>query len=193
MAVLVTGLRCLFRGTRGCGRILMLVLLAGTAVAQVPASREKQVQAVFLFNFAQFVEWPATAFSAADSPLIIGILGEDPYGLLLDEVVKGERINDRPLEVRRYRRPEEVGECHILFVSRSEQGRLERLVSDLKGRSILTVSDSEGSAQRGVMIRYVTERGRIRLRINLDAARDAGLILSSKLLRAAEIVGTRKE
>jgi hypothetical protein len=175
--------------------ILGVLLLAAPlhAPAQASAAREYQVKAVFLFNFAQFVEWPAAAFPDETAPLVIGVLGEDPFGPVLDEVVQGESVGGRPLAVRRYRQPEEIDTCHILYIARSEAPRLDRIVSALKARGVLTVSDIEGAARSGVMIRFFAENKRIRLRINLQAAREAGLVLSSKLLRPAEIVGNPPE
>jgi hypothetical protein len=158
------------------------------ALAQSSPDPEYQIKAVFLFNFAHFVEWPASAFPNSQTPLVIGILGEDPFGPYLDETVRGETVNDRPLVVRRYRSVEEVTTCHILFISRREEGRLKSILESLRGRSVLTVSDVDRFARRGGMIRFVTDHHRIRFRINLEAARAAGLTLSSKLLRPAEIV-----
>jgi hypothetical protein len=161
--------------------------------AQSSASPEYQLKAVFLFNFAQFVEWPATAFPGPDTPLVIGVLGKDPFGSYLDETVRGETVNGRPLVVRRYRGVEEIGACHILFVSRQEEGRLQGVLDSLRGRSILTVSDAERFSTRGGMIRFITDHNRIRLRINLEAAQAAHLTLSSKLLRPAQIVSRGKD
>ena len=172
------------------GRILVVGLawlLLPAALAAQTASREYQVKAVFLFNFTQFVEWPAAAFSAPDAPLVIGILGDDPFGPLLEEAIRDERIGEHPLQLRRFPNFEQV-DCHILFISRSGTGRLEPLWDALAGKAVLTVSDAENSARRGVMIRFVNENNRIRLRINLEAAKRAGLTISSKLLRSAEIV-----
>lgn len=169
-----------------------LVVLFWGCVLPVPApaqpAREYQIKAVFLFNFAQFVEWPPQAFSDANAPLVIGVLGDDPFGPALDEVVQGESIAGRSLVVRRYRQLSEIETCHILFISRSEAARIDPIVARLDNRGILTVSDAEGTANRGVMIRFFTENKRIRLRINLESARAAGLVISSKLLRPAEIV-----
>lgn len=171
------------------GLLLLACLGLGSARADAPPVRETQLKAVFLFNFAQFVDWPGGAFATPDAPLVIGVLGEDPFGEVLDEVVRGERVGGRPLVVRRFRAVEEVDQCHLLFVGRSEAGRAGRILAALKGRPVLTVADMEDFAVRGGMIRFVTDRGRIRFRINLEAAKDAGLVLSSKLLRPAEIVG----
>lgn len=162
----------------------------GNTLAQSP---EYQLKAVFLFNFAQFVEWPASAFPEPDTPLGICILGADPFGAYLDETVRGETVANHPLAVRRYRRVDEIKGCHILFVSRQEQGHVGEILDSLKGRSVLTVSDAERFASRGGIIRFVTDHNRIRLRINLDAARAARLTLSSKLLRPAQIVPAGKD
>src|ERR1700741_2837366 len=97
----------------------LLLFSALNASAQT-ASREYQVKAVFLFNFAQFVDWPPAAFSGADAPLVIGILCDDPFGPYLDETVRDEKVADRPLEIQRYRRVDEIRTCHVLFISRSE-------------------------------------------------------------------------
>jgi hypothetical protein len=162
----------------------------GNTLAQSP---EYQLKAVFLFNFAQFVEWPASAFPEPDTPLGICILGEDPFGGYLDETVRGETVANHPLAVRRYRTVDEIKGCHILFVSRQEQRNVGRILDSLKGRSVLTVSDADRFASRGGMIRFVTDHNRIRLRINLEAARAANLTLSSKLLRPAQIVPAGKD
>lgn len=172
----------------------VLLLLCGTRpAAQAGPSLEYQVKAVFLFNFTQFVEWPADALSGAQSPFVIGVLGEDPFGDYLDETVRGESVNGRAIVVKRYRRVEEVRECRLLFISRSEADRLDQVFSALKGRDILTVGDFEGFARRGGMIRFVMEKNKIRFRVNLEAARAGNLTISSKLLRAAEIVASGKD
>jgi hypothetical protein len=152
-----------------------------------------QLKAVFLFNFAQFVEWPPQAFPDAQTTLVIGVLGMDPFGAYLDETVRGETVNNRPLVVQRYGRVEDINACHVLFISQSEADRLEQILASLSGRNILTVADSEGFGRRGVMIRLITVENKIRLRINLEAAQAADLKISSKLLRPAEIVTTRNE
>ena len=189
MALLATG-RWRGRGPRLRGWLLLAGLALGGSIgtAQTPSVHEYQVKAVMLFNFAHFVEWPPAAFADLEAPLIIGVLGEDPFGTAIDEAVRGERVGLRPLLVRRYRHLEDLGPCHVLFISRSEMARLDEIIARLRDRSILTVSDAEGSAKRGVMIRFLNENNRVRLRINLQAAKRTGLQLSSKLLRPAEIV-----
>jgi hypothetical protein len=168
------------------------VLCEQSLSAQTAPSKEYQVKAVFLFNFAQFVEWPPTAFADDTSPLVIGILGEDPFGAYLDETVRGERVANRSLEVQRYHRVDDITTCHVLFISRSEESRLVRTLASLKGRNILIVGDSDDFIQRAGMIQLATSQGKIRLRINVNAARIANLTISSKLLRSAELVTESK-
>jgi hypothetical protein len=107
---------------------------------------------------------------------------------MLDETVRGERVGDRPLVVRRYRRVADVTEAHILFVGRSEEETLPAILTELRNRQILTVGEVERFAQRGGMIGFVSAGNRIRLNVNLSASEDSELTISSRLLRAAEIV-----
>ena len=104
----------------------------------------------------------------------------------------GERLGERPIQVRRYHRIADLEECQILFISRSESERVPEILSSVKNRPVLTVSDADGFANQGGMIQFVTDKSRIRLRINLDAAEAANLTISSKLLRVAEIVRTQR-
>jgi hypothetical protein len=171
-----------------CLWLVLAVLATGSGGVRAAPS-EYQVKAVFLFNFAQFVDWPAEAFPRPDAPFVIGILGQDPFGAQLDDVVRGETVNKRTLVVERYRSVEEIRNCNILFIGGNESGHLDEILMALQGRSILTVGDAGPAGQRGVMIQLVNENNRIRLRINVAAAKAGNLTISSKLLRPAEIVG----
>lgn len=177
----------------GLAALVAAFALAVSCAAPAGAPTEYEVEAVFLFNFSQFVTWPPAAFSGPGAPMVIAVLGTDPFGADLDAVVKGERAGEHPLVVRRYRDVSEVRDCHILFIDRSEAPKLKSIVEALHGRSTLTVSDIADAPASGVMIGLVNEDGRIRLRINVPAARESGLELSSKLLRPAEIVGPTKD
>lgn len=184
------GLKCSFAV---CLAVSALLFGGWELRAQAPTSKEYQVKAVFLYNFAQFVEWPPDSFPDAQTPLVIGVLGQDPFGAYLDEIVRGEKVNNRALVIERYRQVEDIKTCHVLFISRSELGRFEQILGSLKGRNILTVGDAEGFALSGGMIRFVAENNKIRMRINLEAARAAKLTISSKLLRPAEIIAPGKD
>jgi hypothetical protein len=175
--------------TTSLGALAVLALCLCAPLAQsAAATTESQVEAVFVYNFSRFVEWPPQAFAAADGPFVIGILGSDPFGGRLDEAVRGEQINGHALEIRRFRSVSEIGNCQILFIDRSQGGEIKNILNTLDHRSILTVSTLEDSSKYGVMVQFATENNRVRLRINVDSAKAAGLTISSKLLRPAEIV-----
>jgi len=172
--------------------ILVAVLLADSIrlLAQSTPSREYQIKAVFLFNFAQFVEWPAHAFAEAQAPLVIGVLGEDPFGTYLEEIVRGEKINGHPLVVQRYHEAAEAKSCHILFINLTKPGDLKQTLAHLKSQSTLMVGDAPNFIQQGGMIRFFTENSKTRIQVNLEPVKDAELAISSKLLRLADIVSS---
>ncbi len=178
---------------KGVWLVLAIALLTSGLGLPQPSSTspEYQVKAVFLFNFTQFVEWPANAFPAQQSPLVIGVLGDDPFGPYLDETVQGEKVNGHPLIVRRFNDVEDAKSCHILFISGAGKEKLKQALTDLKGRSILTVSDITDFARQGGMVRFFSENNKIRIRINLEATKSANLTISSKLLRLADVVGSK--
>ena len=164
--------------------------LAGAAGEPSKPVNEYDLKAAFLFNFAQFVDWPSKAFPTPETPITIGILGDDPFGHTLNEIVANEAVRSRRLIVRRFRSVEEIGPCHILFINPSESMSLPRILAALRHRSILTVGETPDFATRSGMIGFVVSDNRLRLRINLAAARAARLTISSKLLRQAQIVGS---
>ncbi len=170
--------------------VLALVLTVCLALPPVPAqtSREYDLKAVFLYNFASFVEWPESALPAAGDPLIIGVLGRDPFGVLLDEVVAGEKLKGHPLEVRRYRAVDAAQECHILYISSSESWRLTQILRFLRGKPVLTVVDMPRRVESDAVITFTTG-ARVELHVNQAAAERAGLSISSKLLRVSSVVG----
>jgi len=169
---------------------LLLPVVGAGAVEQHMVTQEYDLKAAFLFNFAQFVEWPAEAFGEARAPIVIGVLGNDPFGRSLDDIVAGETIRSRPLVVRRYQSIEQADSCHILFISSSEAGQLEHVLKTLGHRSVLTVGETRDFTSRAGMIGFDVSQKHLRLRINLAAAQDARLTISSKLLRQAQIVGS---
>lgn len=169
-----------------CGAALLVAMPALHADASI--SRENQIKAVFLFNFPQFVDWPPSAFADSRAPLVIGVLGDDPFGEFLRAMVRGESVNARPLVIRHFRSVDEVGVCHVLFIAESESDRLKAILQRLKGRAILTVGDQPRFLRDGGMIRFDRRDNRMRLRIDDVAAKAADLTLSSKLLRRAELV-----
>jgi hypothetical protein len=190
MAVLMRGAgewaRLLYRGALYG---LLGVLFCNASGSSAAAPSEYRVKAVFLFNFTQFVEWPPGVFKSPEAPFVIGILGDDPFGAEIDSVVRGETVGLRPLVIERYHAVTDVRDCNILYIGRTQIGHLPEILAALAGRSILTVSDSDTADQRGVMIRLLTQSNRIRMQIDVGAAKRGNLTISSKLLRPAEIVG----
>ena len=154
---------------------------------EVPAT-EYQVKAVFLFNFAKYVDWPAAAFTNASAPITIGVLGEDRFDDNLRRTVAGKTVNGRAFVIRHIAVDESTEGCHILFISDSEKKRLGEILDKIKARPVLTVGETGQFLESGGMINFVKKEGRIRLEINLDAARQAGLQISSKLLNVADAV-----
>lgn len=169
---------------------VLLTLVWTLTSLQPKISHEYQVKAVFLFNFSQFVEWPQESLPTPATPLVIGVLGKDPFGSFLDQTIDGEQVNGHPLTIKRFTKIQDVTTCHILFISDSERNRLADILKTTKGKSILTVSDVNNFAKQGGMIRFLTEDRKTRLRINLEAVKESNLTVSSKLLRLAEIIPT---
>lgn len=166
----------------------MLIWTAPLLAAAGPS--EYQVKAVFLFNFSQFVEWPPESLGASAAPFSLCIVGEDRFGVELDAAVRGENVQGHPFMVKRYTHPAAIEpSCQILFIDNSEVAQLDNIRGTLGSRPVLTVSDIEHSAERGAIIQFTSDRNRLRLRINVAAARAVGLTISSKLLRPAEIIG----
>jgi hypothetical protein len=161
--------------------------LLATAPAPSPqAVPEYKVKAAFLFNFAKFVEWPERDHDR-DS-VTIGVVGLDPFGKSLDEVVRGKSVGTRRIAIRRFAGIAELEPCDILFISRSESSRLEEILKALEGTATLTVGEDDEFAIRGGIIRFFIQESKIRFEINLDAAEHEGLHVSSKLLQVARTV-----
>jgi uncharacterized protein DUF4154 len=147
---------------------------------------EYQVKAGFLYNFVKFVDWPASAFPPTGDTVIIGVIGDDPFGAILDQVLQGKTCcHDRKLVVRRFQRIDQIAECHVLFIASSEEPRLAEILRVLDGVSVLTVGEMERFVERGGMIGFQRADNKLRFEINTDAANRAGLTISSQLLKLA--------
>ena len=188
MEILRATLRYRSRRASGWSSLTLIALLVSIAMAAPAQVDEYHLKAAFLLNFAKFVEWPPQAFAAADDPITICILGKNPFGNILAETVSGKTVAGRPLVVRQLAAGQPVSGCPILFVSASEDRRFRAMAGSLKGAGILTVGESEGFAAEGGIINFKLERGNIRLEINAEAAEEARVHISSKLLSLAQIV-----
>lgn len=148
---------------------------------------ERAVMATFMLHFVQFGTWPAEAFAGPHSPFRVGVIGVDPFGADLEAVFAGEKVRDRGFEVKRYG-PDEFPEgCHLLFVGELAADKVSRLLRDLAGKPVLTLSAQEGFCGRGGMVAFRTERGKVIFEVHREAVRRAGLRLHSRLLSLARI------
>jgi hypothetical protein len=177
--------------------VILLALLVSTKIATPSEGHAQnspsvyQVKAAYLFNFVKFVEWPEEAFADPLAPIVIGIVGDDPFGDALPQVVLGKTVQGRDLIIRKYHAGEDLRGSHILFISASEKKRLPQILSSLHGSCVLTVADIDGFLEEGGMILLFSEENRVRFAINVEAANQAKLKVSSKLLSLARVVGRK--
>lgn len=178
------------------GRLLFAlaaaVMLAAVAAAQSDQPSEYEVQAAFLFNFTKFVEWPESSFSDPHSPIVIGIVGEDPFGDALVRIISGQKSQGRSIVIIKYRRGDDLRRCHILFVSDSERLHSAQILAGLHDASVLTVSDIDGFAEAGGAMQFVMQENRVHFVANLNAATQSKLRVSAKLLALARVINHRQ-
>lgn len=159
---------------------------AGTALlAQQPKPNEYQVKATYLYNFGRFIRWPETALAGKGDSFSVCVLGQDPFGPVLDSTLAGEALDGKPVVLRRLSKPQDAGDCRILFISTTEEKHLKEILAALDEGGVLTVSDMPSFTRRGGMIQFVLEGDRVRFEINLSSAESARLVLSSELLKVA--------
>jgi len=167
---------------------MMPLLTLSTVRAQETPPSEYQLKAAFLYNFAKFIDWPPSTFSSSQAPFAICILGTDPFGMAIDETLRGKTVADHPVVVRRARDVSEVRRCQIVFVSSQEKQPVSGILDALQGQNVLIVGEADHFADSGGTIQLFIEGGHIRFAINTVAAENAGLHISSKLLALAKIV-----
>ena len=166
---------------------IVILSLAFLSLAWQGSDREYKVKAAFLFNLTQFVEWPTTVFSEAGSPLTIGILGENPFGSYLEEMVSGENVNGHPLVIKHCQTAEEAERCQIVFINIADKNKVKEAIAAMKGRGILTVSDKNNFINLGGMIKLIKKDNKIGLIVNTESTKEDNLIISSKLLQIANL------
>jgi hypothetical protein len=179
-----------------CGLWLLgglLAVAAPPASSPVTKAPEYALKAAYLFNFIQFIEWPSNDLAAGNAPIVIALLGEDPFGGALDQVVKDKTVHGRRFEIKRIKNPGELRDGNVLFVCGSESKRIPEILGALRKRGILTVSDIERFAEQGGMINFFMETNRVRFKINPDAAEGAGIRISSQLLKLGMIVSEKAD
>ena len=148
---------------------------------------EYRIKAAFLYNFARFVEW-SQQDGRNEGNLVIGILGKDPFGPILDQTVRGKKAAGRPLEIKRLSSVDNAASCHLVFVSSSERQRVETLLTAVNGAGVLIVGETPDFLDKGGMINFVIEEERVRIDLNLSTTQAAGLNVNSQLIRVARRV-----
>jgi hypothetical protein len=164
------------------------VILVSEALPQPKTASEYEIKAAFLYNFGKFVSWPAEDLKDSGKPFVVCILGQDPFGPLMDQMVLGKPVQDRQLAVRRPRTAAETSGCNILFISQSEQEKVSAVLQALDARSVLTVSEVDQFLEHGGIINFRNDQNRIRFDINVTAAERGNLKISSQLLKLARRV-----
>ncbi|OHB62181.1 MAG: hypothetical protein A2167_01735 [Planctomycetes bacterium RBG_13_46_10] len=185
--------------------ILFMALFVTKAQADPTTSREYQVKAAFLYNFIMFVDWPVEKMADINDPIIVGIIGNDPFGDAF-EPVKDKKVKDKNVVLRRFKGLEELKksaekdsaqlnaqikalkECHVLFICSSEKIHLKEIISLVENNGVLTVADTDGFIEAGGIINFVMEDKKVQFEINIVASEKARLKISSKLLRLAKRV-----
>jgi hypothetical protein len=152
------------------------------------ASPEYLIKAGFTYNFAKLMQWPDAAFPHPDSPIVIGVLGADSFGNTLRDVLAGKTVNGRGFVVKHVKLGPEVRDCNILFVSASETAHLDEMFRIIKGLPILTIGETPNFAHRGGIINFVLEDDKVHFEVNVEAAKQADITISSRLLALARIV-----
>jgi len=171
--------------------ILLMLSHGGVSYAAPKIAQEYQVKAVFLYNFANFIRWPQTAFANPRAPFNICILGHDPFRPEIDIAVENEQVDRHVVKVKRLNSMVNVDRCQILFISQSEAANFTTILNFIHKRPILTVSEIDDFVTQGGMIQFFKYRKRIRFYIVPDTLKKSGLQASGNLLRVAKIVRHR--
>ncbi len=166
--------------------VAIAVAIGGMSGARAAtAARVEEVQALFVLNLTRFVRWPAEAFAADDSALVIGVQPLDPVGVLLRRLAIGERSGERPIEIRDLNSPADIDGCHLVYFSKEQTSEMVRWIGPLRSRPVLTVSDADGFLRLGGHVQLYRQGLKVRLRVNPAGMEQAGLQPSSQLLRVA--------
>lgn len=167
--------------------IIVLMALTTSPFQGKEVVRENKVKAVFVYNFTQFIEWPAESFEDTTASFVIGILGDDNFGKYLSEAIEGEKVNGHPIVMKNFKTlTNDIQKCHILFIAKSFPA-YEKALTLTSGKPILTVSDHAKFMKLNGILKFYRENGNVRFEINREESLKAGLEVSPKLLRLAAI------
>ena len=166
-----------------------LVFAPGGLCAQQAGPSEYEIKAAYLYNFGKFVHWPARVEADRNQLFSFCVFGQDPCGATLKAILSGQNIDGQQTVAATISKPEDAGNCRILFISSSEERHLKEIMAALDDSSILTVSDLPSFSKRGGMVEFVLDN-KVRFAVNLGKAQRAGLTMSSELLKLAVAVRT---
>lgn len=158
-----------------------------------PEAFGHEIKASFVYTATKFIDWPTGAFTGADDPFVLGVLGEDPCGVALEKAVRGKTVHGRSVQVERYPTLQDLGPSHVLFVCAARMNDLPAVLAALEGRSVLTVSDADRFARLGGIMGLRLEENMVQFEVNVAAAGRAGLEISSKILRLGKVVKDRRQ
>lgn len=188
-----------FERRRAAGLALGGILAAGLVVGRLSAqdtpartASASAVKAAYLLNFTRYVDWPRAAFPDSSSAIVVCVVGADPFGPVLDDVVRNRQVQGRPIEVRRLPSPQPTDSCHVAFLSGGPPA-LRRAREVWRERPVLLVGDGPTFAAKGGTIGFVEADRTIRFQINADAARAHGIQISSRVMAlATQVYGARE-
>ncbi len=158
------------------------------AFGQAQTSIEQQVKGAFLTKFPLFVDWPAGTFASPSSPIVIGILGKNPFGDGFEREMSRQKAKSRSFQLKLLPGLDGLKECHILYIHPEQDGRLADVLARLGRAPVLVAGDAAGFAERGGMINFIKREGKVRFQVNLEAVRAAGLRVDARLLQVSEVI-----
>lgn len=176
-------------------RAAMLLAACSLLAGQLPLNGDPSegtsgypVKLGFLYQFALFVQWPADSFNSATAPLVVCVVGQDPFDAELEEQFEGRTVEKHHMLIRRAKNTDDLKACHMVFVPAPESRQTAKVIASLQGTTVLTVGETEGFAERGGIINFTIYENRLHFEINLDAVRQTRLTISSRVLALARIV-----
>jgi hypothetical protein len=167
--------------------LIGLLVFSQAAFGAGTVSREDQIKAAFLYNFAKFIDWPPSSFADPSAPFVIGILGETPIASVLDELVRDRKIGGRKITVRRVQSVAEAASTHMLFVSASDLSQWLQVQPAIEAKPVVTVGEAPSFVHSGGVINFIRQEDKVRFEISMPAVERCGVRVSSQLLILAVV------
>lgn len=154
---------------------------------------EYGLKAAFLYNFAKYTTWPKSAFADKKAPILVTVVGKDPFGKILDQTIGGKKVGLRPFKIERISEPAKVKTAHILFLGSLKEKERRALMDRFKGKPVLVIADQKGLAGKGALAGFYLDGGKVRFEISTQATKANGLTISSQLLKLAKLVDSKRK